>query len=120
VIIPAPTPIIIEAVLAGIMDGSGAFAQWVKRNDDNLANTMWWADVLSPADQMLACVGGGPTPSEAAAAAWVDFCLWAWWFDGETCSRIPTWEQYLSVPRLVPPCWRFEVYAAPTSVPGIQ
>ena len=70
---------------------------------------MWWADVLSPANQMLACVGGGPTLSEAAAAAWVDFCLWAWWFDGETCSRIPTWEQYLGVPRIVPPCWRFEV-----------
>ena len=64
---------------------------------------MWWADVLSPANQMLACVGGGPTLSEAAAAAWVDFCLWAWWFDGETCSRIPTWEQYLGVPRIVPP-----------------
>ena len=29
---------------------------------------MWWADVLSPANQMLACVGGGPTLSEAAAA----------------------------------------------------
>ena len=87
-------------------------------HDDDLANTTWWADVLSPANQMLACVGGGPTPPEAAAAAWVDFCLWAWWFDGETCSRIPTWEQYLGVPRIVPPCWRFEVYAAPTSVPG--
>ena len=30
--------------------------------------------MLSPANQMLACVGGGPTLSEAAAAAWVDFC----------------------------------------------
>ena len=66
-------PVVIETVLAGIME----FAQWVKRNNDDLANTMWWADVLSPANQMLACVGGGPTLSEAAAAAWVDFCLWA-------------------------------------------
>jgi hypothetical protein len=76
-IVPTPTPVVIETVLAGIMDGTSAFAQWVKRNDDDLANTMWRADVLSPANQMLACVGGGPTPPEVAAAAWVDFCLWA-------------------------------------------
>jgi hypothetical protein len=68
-IIPAPEPVVIETVLAGIMDGSSAFAKWVKHNDDHLANTMWWADLLSSADHMLACVGGGPAPSEAAAAA---------------------------------------------------
>jgi hypothetical protein len=67
---------------------------------------------------MQACVGGGPSPTEAAAAAWIDFCLWAWWFDGETCCLTPTFEEYLSVPRRVPPGWRFEVYAAPTSLPG--
>ena len=53
-IVPAPTPVVIETVLAGIMDRKSAFAQWVKQNDDNLANTMWWADVLSPANQKLA------------------------------------------------------------------
>jgi hypothetical protein len=75
---------------------------------------MWWADVLGPG--MQGCVGGGPTPTEAAAAAWIDFCFSAWWFNGETCSRILTWEEYLSVPRRVPESWRFEVYAAPLSI----
>jgi len=32
-IIPAPTPVVIETVLAGIMDGTSAFAQWVKSNE---------------------------------------------------------------------------------------
>jgi hypothetical protein len=117
-IIPVPTPIEIESVLAGIMDGTSAFARWVKSNDDNLANTLWWADVLSPADELLACVGGGPTPSEAAAAAWIDFCLGAWWFDGETGDHVPTREQYMSVPRRVPDYWRFDLYAAPTAFAG--
>ena len=88
-IIPAPTPVVIETVLAGIMDGTSAYAQWVKQNDDDLAKSMWWVDILSPANEMQDCVGGGPTPSEAAAAAWIDFCLCAWWFDGEPATACP-------------------------------
>jgi hypothetical protein len=100
------------------MNGTGTFAQWVKQNDDQLASTLWWTDVVSPANVMLDCVGGGASPSESAAAAWIDFSICAWWFDGETCCRVPTFDEYLSVPRRVPECWRFEVYAAPTAFPG--
>ena len=34
--IPAPTRIEIEAVLVGMMDGTGAFARWVKLDDAHL------------------------------------------------------------------------------------
>jgi hypothetical protein len=64
------------------------------------------------------CVGGGYTPAEAAAAAWVQLCLGAWWFDGEKPYRVPTNEEYLSAPRRVPEGWRFELYAVPIALPG--
>jgi Ca-activated chloride channel family protein len=55
----------------------------------------------------------GKTPLVAAVR---QAAVCGWWFDGETCGRIPTYEDYLSVPRRVPPSWRFEVYAAPRSM----
>lgn len=119
-IIRAPTPIEIENVLDGIMPGTSVFARWARGDDGDLGGSLWWADVLSPANQLLACVGGGPTPSEAAAAAWIDFCLWNWWSDGETCSRIPTHDEYLSVPRRVPEGWGFDLYAAPETPPAVH
>ena len=83
-----------------------------------MAMTMWWVDAIRPDDVLQGCAGGGATATEAAAAAWVEMCLGAWWFDGETCNRIPTRDEYLTLPRRVPEPWRFEIYAAPTAFPG--
>jgi hypothetical protein len=126
-IIPAPTPIVIEAVLAGIMDGRSVLARWVKLDDAHLpdggeetrlAMTMWWVDAMDVQGVLQGCVGGGSTATEAAAAAWVQVCLGAWWFDGESGNRVLTNDEYLSVPRRVPATWRFEVFAVPTAFPG--
>ena len=126
-IIPAPTPVIIEAALAGIMDGTSAFSRWVKLDDAHLpdggeetrmGNTMWWADAIGPDNVMRDCVGGGATSAEAAATAWVQVWLGAWWYDGHTPCRVLTQQEYLSVPRRVPEGWRFELYGVPASLSG--
>ena len=65
-IIPTPAPVIIEAALAGIMDGTSSFSRWVKLDDAHLldggeatrmGNTMWWADAIGP-DNVRGLCGG--------------------------------------------------------------
>lgn len=138
--IPTPTPNEIEAVLVGMMDGTNAFGRWVKLDDAHLpcggeetrvGHTMWWADVIGPDGVGCDCCGGGTTPAEAAAAAWVEVCLGAWWCDCSDQSpegflnsprrfRDLSKEEYLSVPRRVPEGYRFELYAVPATFPGAE
>jgi hypothetical protein len=130
--IPAPTPIEIEEVLVDMMSGTNSFARWVKLDDAHLpfggeetrmGNTMWWDGLGRD------CCGGGITPAEVAAAAWVEVCLGAWWCDCSDQSpeeflsdprrfRDLSKERYLSVPRRVPEGYRFELYAVPAIFPG--
>jgi len=119
--IPTPTSGEIETVLVGMMSGTSDFSRWVKLDDahlqfseeERLGDTMWWADVIGPDGVGRGCCGGGTTPVEAAAAAWVEACLGAWWCDHSDQSpeeflnnprrvRNLTEEEYLSVPRHVP------------------
>jgi hypothetical protein len=141
--IPAPTPTEIEAVLVGMMDGTNIFARWVKLDDADLPDggeetrmgyTMWWADVIGPDDVWCDCCGGGTTPAEAAAAAWVQVWLGAWWCEernppGLTPEEVTEWlseshysnlseEEYLSVPRRVPEGYRFKFFAVPATFAG--
>ena len=138
--IPIPTPTEIEAVLFGMMDGTNAFSRWVKLDDANLpfggeetrvGDTMWWADVIGPDNVGCDCIGGGGTPAEAAAVAWVEVCLGAWWwgcsdqspeefFNSAPQFRDLTKEEYLGVPRRVPEGYRFELREVPTTFPGAR
>ena len=79
-----------------------------------MGDTMWWADVIGPDNMQHDCCGGGTTPEEAAATAWVEMCLGAWWCDCsdqspeaylDTEFRDLSKEEYLSVPRRVPECF---------------
>jgi hypothetical protein len=134
--IPTPTPTDIEAVLVDMMGGTNAFGRWVKLGDFHLpfggeatrvGDTMWWADVIGPDDLAHCCCGGGTTPAEAAATAWVELCLGAWWCDCSDQSweaflntefRDLSKEEYLSVPRRVPECFYFELFRVPATFPG--
>jgi hypothetical protein len=138
--IPTPTPNEIEVVLVGMMDGTNAFGRWVKLDDAHLpfggeetrvGDTMWWADVIDPDGVARGCCGGGTTPAEAAAVAWVEVFLGAWWCDCSDQSpeeflssprrfRDLSKEEYLSVPRRVPDCYHFELYAVPAAFPGAE
>jgi hypothetical protein len=35
------------------------------------ADRLWWVNVIAPDGEDLECVGGGTTPAEAAAVAWI-------------------------------------------------
>ncbi len=119
--IPAPTPTDIEEVLAGMMDGTGAFVRWVRLDEDDpeaedrMAYTMWWCDVIGLDTVPRECCGGGATPSEAAAAAWIQACLGPWWYErhSDNRQRNLSKEEYLSVPRRVPEGFCFELLAVP-------
>lgn len=130
--IPTPTPADVEAVLAGLLDGSSAFARWLELIDDTahrayksdraelrrIGRSLYWADAINPD---IGCVtetvtGGGHTPVEAAAAAWVIACLGP----GDGIGRYPrqiTEQEYLSVPRRVVEGWEFELFDWPASDP---
>ena len=136
--VPTPTPTDIEAVLVDMMGGTNAFGRWVKLGDFHrpfggeamrVGDTMWWADVIGPDDLAHCCCGGGTTPAEAAATAWVEFCLGAWWCDCsdqspeaflDTEFRDLSKEEYLSVPRRVPECYHFELFRVPATFPGAE
>jgi hypothetical protein len=132
--IPTPTPAQIEEVLFGMIYGTNAFGRWRRLNDGSeekrIAYTMWWADVISPDGFECEIFGGGSSPAEAAAAAWVELCLGAWWHDpphesAEECLNSAelhdlSEEEYLSVPRRVPEGYRFELYAVPATFPGAE
>ena len=79
-IVPAPTPVVIETVLGGIMDGKSAFAQWVKQNDDNHASlpgsSIWacrvscrHAGALKFMRHLLQCLEGTKSNDGPAVAA---------------------------------------------------
>jgi len=119
--IPTPTAADIEAVLVSIMDGTSVFDQWLKLDyADNMANrdieawascalgrTLWWAEPIDPSNAIDEdSIGGGRTPAEAAAAAWVHHC-----FGGIKLLPAGLSEaQYLSFPRRVPDGWSFDLF----------
>ena len=83
-IISAPAPDVVETVLVGIRDGSSALVRYLKllfadesvaARDTRVAEIPWWADGIDPANVARYCLAGGPTPEEAAAAAWVEVCV---------------------------------------------
>jgi hypothetical protein len=75
--------------------------------DDKKA--MWWVKIIDPAGVDQECDGGGTTSAEAAAVAWINATVGAWWVDGPSLGA----EDYAKVPRRVPDGWRFELDEAP-------
>ena len=115
--IPAPTPTDIEAVLAGMRDGSNVYIRWLKEGaiDRQFARKLFW---VIPVDEdgleheVVAC---GRTPGEAAAAAWAGACCddtGDWYRDRHEWRNI-TEAEARSVPREVPPNWTFELHEVP-------
>ena len=120
-IIPAPRARVIEAVISDIWDGSGPLVRYARLvfADYSVAATQtrrrylpWWADILRK-NRALGCFGGGATPEEAAAAAWVHACIGPW-FDSKAGYKCLTQRNFESVPRYVSPDWRFFIETSPT------
>ena len=57
----------------------------------------------------LGCDGGGTCATEAAAVAWINTSVSAWWVNGPGMSD----EAYAKVPRHVPDGYRFELSTRP-------
>jgi hypothetical protein len=81
---------------------------------------------LAPMESYVTVAAVGSTPAEAAAAAWAQVCLGAWWYDAtdERAEKRPfrnlIREEYLSVPRLIPEGYCFELYAVPATFIGAE
>jgi hypothetical protein len=110
-----PTPHDIEAALSTMRDGTSAFGRWVRLDTQDtldeanaMADGLWWVSIVRP-DGAEECCGAGTTSSEAAAVAWINVCVSAWWTQGPRLRD----EDYAKVPRRVAEGWRFELYEAP-------
>jgi hypothetical protein len=111
-VLPTPTPQGIEAALVAMRDGKSVYGRWVRRDNfeaDADADGLWWVTVIGPDGVDQGCYGGGTTSSEAAAVAWINACVCAWWAQGPGLSG----EDYAKVPRRVPEGWQFELYERP-------
>jgi hypothetical protein len=108
--IAAPGPIEIENELAKLRAGTGPFYRCIQLgwggDAVRLADLLIWVVPVSPENVELLLWGGGETPAEAAAAAWVVNALYRDWWE----ERGPLTEaEYLAVPRRVPPGWEFDI-----------
>jgi hypothetical protein len=132
-----PTAVDIETVLAGLKAGDTDFAKWLRlakiddaesnKEEFRIGDTLWWAEAIDPSGLCGEYVGGGHTPAEAAAGAWVVACLGEYPPCVERVSGcetvigpdypagIITNEEYLSVPRRVADGWQFELFDMPAS-----
>ena len=92
-------------VLTGLLRQS-VFGRVAGYEDVNDADRLW----RDPANTTDPAVGGGTTLAEAAAMAWINTCVGAWW-------RHPSLSDadYARVPRVVPEGWQFELYARPVT-----
>ena len=114
IVLPPPTPQNIEAALTAIRDGTSAYGRWVRLDDHSLeaeADRLWWVDIIDPDGVAPDSCGGGMTSAEAAAVAWINTCLLAWWLEPKLSDK-----DYAQVPRQVPEGWQFELYSAPVRV----
>lgn len=105
-VLPTPTPADIEAVLASIQDRTNILSRWYEfqridseeafKEEVRLGRTMFWADIIDPSNTLDDFhMGGGRTPAEAAAAAWVHRCIRIW----PNADEVLTDEVYRTVPR---------------------
>ena len=72
------------------------------------ADRLWWVDIINPEGVEETACGGGITSAEAAAVAWINVCLCAWWLQPGLSD-----EDHAKVPRRVPDGWQFELCASP-------
>ena len=115
--LPTPTPEDIEVALIGMRKGTNAYGRWAcievdspetLREQSAEADRLWWVDTIDPTNTVELAIGGGTSLAEAAAVAWINICVGAWWrhpsLSDEDCAKVP---------RAVPEGWQFEVYARP-------
>ena len=114
--LPTPTPQDVEAALISMRNGTSAYGRmgcldqsmdqyhwWVAE-----ADRLWWVDIINPEGVEETACGGGITSAEAAAVAWINVCLCAWWVQPGLSD-----EDDAKVPRHVPEGWQFELHAMP-------
>jgi hypothetical protein len=115
-VLPTPTPHDIEAALCAMRNRTNAYGQWA-RLDQHMVNyhqvlaetdRLCWVDIINPEGVEETACGGGITPAEAAAVAWINTCVCAWWLHPDFSDADDA-----KVLRQVPDGWRFELYASP-------
>ena len=114
-LIPKPTPQDIEAALTAIRNGTSACGRWARLDDHKAqaeADRLWWVDIINP-EGMQEMVGAGMTSAEAAAVAWINTCVHAWWLRPGLSE-----EDDAKVPRYVPEGWQFELPKTPCVLSG--
>ena len=122
---PTPTPADIEAVIAGIRDGTDPYLRWLKLDREaeeaggtwedhtqpsDYEGTLYRADTIDPTNLRGQYWGMGETPVAAAASAWVSANLGRLRAPQDECL---TDEHYAAIPREVPAGWRFVLYGVP-------
>ena len=117
--LPTPTHRDIEAALVAMRHGMNVYGWWARIEVDSPetlhkqnaeADRLWWVDVINPEGVREDSYGGGTSPAEAAAVAWITTCVGAWWVHPSLSD-----EDYAKVPRVVPEGWQFELYARPVT-----
>ena len=108
-ILPIPTPQDIEAALTDMRDGASVYGKWVRDGAVGETNSLYWVTLIDPDNVEQDCYGGGITSAEAAAVAWINACVCAWWMDGPRLRD----EDYIRIPRRVPEGWQFELLQVP-------
>jgi len=116
-ILPTPTPEDIEVALLAMRKGTSAYGRWARmevdspetlREQNAEAARLWWVDIVDPTNTVELAIGGGTNLVAAAAVAWINPCVGAWWRH-----RSLSDEDYATVPRVVPEGWQFEMHARP-------
>jgi hypothetical protein len=118
--VPAPTPQDIEAALIDIRNGANVYGWWIRftnylKNEDEAkaqADRLWWVDIIDHEGFEETACGGGVTLAEAAAVAWINTCVCAWWSQPGFSDSDDA-----KVPRHIPRDWRFELYSGPVGSP---
>jgi hypothetical protein len=120
-LVSAPTPEDIEAALIAIRHGTSAYGRFARievnspetlHEQNAEADRLYWVDVINPDGMVEDVCGGGTTPAEAAAVAWITTSVGAWW-QHPTISD----EDYAKVSRVVPEGWQFELCAGRCAPP---
>jgi hypothetical protein len=102
-VLPTPTPQDIDAALTAIRNDMSALCLWLKGYLEQ--GDLWWVTIILPDGERHTAAGGGDTPAEAAAVAWIN-CVFLLWL-----------RPLAEVPRHVPEGFQFELHAAPVKFP---
>ena len=89
---------------------SKGYEAFVDKDRDAIeaADRLWWVTIIEPDGEEWLGLGGGITWAEAAAVAWINFCIGLSWSKSGLSE-----EDDAKVPRQVPEGWQFKLYMRP-------